>query len=120
MGKKKKKTPAYRQKFEKENPVVSARLTRQEAGELDRLKKATGKTNAEIMRLGMRLLQDPHDDWMVGYDEAEDEFKVSFRCARCGRSTAVLTAEQKRMVAEFAQLLGWTHEVCPAEDDEDE
>ncbi|MFA4835023.1 MAG: hypothetical protein WC749_02985 [Dehalococcoidia bacterium] len=123
--KKARKTPPYRQEFDKANPVVSLRLTLQEYAALQEMKKSQNKTNADIMKIGMGIVKDRaireaefrdqgfSAGQVKGFSLAEAMYRVDYRCTTCEQSKPITTPEEKRVAAQYTRILCGGHAICP-------
>jgi predicted CopG family antitoxin len=120
---KKKKTPS-REKYEKENPVVGFRISRELYDRLQSVKKAEGKSITEVLKVGVGLLEvkvrkekeirvQAYDEgWEKGASEAEELYSVSYSCSVCGEEIVVTTDEEKRAIKKYMREHGWGHANC--------
>jgi len=114
-SKKKRKSPS-REKYEKGNPTVSARLPEETR---DRLR-------VELAKLGMSLADAlkvlagelevkviPIDEArQLGYEEAKNLYMVTYLCSRCGKEMIVTTDRAKQAIKEYMHEHGWHHGGC--------
>lgn len=124
MAKKKRKNPPSREKYERDNPVVSFRVSRKEYDVLQATKKKEGRSNADIMRAGLGLFevkiraeeeirQQAYEKGQVnGYELAESDFKITYPCSRCKKMIEVTTEEEKKAIRKFMVDNGWHHGDC--------
>ena len=124
MAKRGKNKPPARDRYEKNNPVVSCRVDRQLYDRLQAAKLAEGKSFTDILRIGLGMLevkvrkekeirQQAYEEGQLnGYELAEYEYKVTYPCSICGESIEVTTDEEKKAIAEYMREHGWGHADC--------
>lgn len=114
-GDKRSKSPS-REKYEKENPTVSARLP----------KKTRDGLRSNLPKLGMSLTDAlmvlagdielkvvPIDEArQVSYEEAKNLYMVPYPCSVCGEQMAITSKKAKEAVREFMIRHGWGHAKC--------
>ena len=82
--------PPSRVRYEKANPAVTVRISREQRDELDELKKEHGLSMGDLLRIGLEKakpeLEAAYQRGMEeGYEIAQDEYEVTFWCSRCRR-----------------------------------
>ena len=117
--------PPSRDRYDKKCPVVSIRLPEEVHGKLQEVMKATGMSKLEILKLGLGLAKvkvrseeevrrDAHDKGMLeGFKVAEDDFKVTYRCSKCGEPIDVESTEEREAAGQLMTRAGWGHIKCP-------
>jgi len=105
--------PASRAKYERQNPTISIRVSRQFYEELKDFQALTGKSIGDILReaLGKQApsAQEAFDN---GVRVAEDMHKIVFKCSVCGGNEEVFGEVEKKAVALELKRLGWGHSKC--------
>lgn len=119
-----KRKPPSREKYERENPVVSFRAPKEIYGSLQVVKEKQGKSYLDIMKAGLGLYEvkvraeeevrrEAYDE---GFEEAAniacDAFLVTYPCSKCGKDITVDTEEEKKAIREFMINAGWSHSDC--------
>ena len=124
MAKKKKKTSPSRKKYDRNNPVVSCRLSMKEHDVLQATKKKEGRSNADIMKVGLGLTEVKvrsekeirrkayREGHIKGYELAQSIYKVTFPCAGCRREIEVRDDATKKAIREYMIRDGWGHAEC--------
>lgn len=127
MAKGKKNKPPARDRYEKKNPVVSCRVDRALHDRLQAAKLAGGKSYADILRIGLGMLEVKvrkekeirdrayEEGYDKGYEDAAkagEEFVVPYRCVKCGEEIIVTTDEEKKAIAIYMRENGWGHGDC--------
>ena len=124
MAKKKRRDPPSRKKYERDNPVVSFRVSRKEYDVLQTTKKKEGISNADIMRAGLGRLEvkirSEAEIWekafrqghRKGYELAESIYKVTFPCSVCGEAVPVEDNDTKEAIKKYLVRDGWGHADC--------
>ena len=110
MAKKRNRKPPSRERYEKENPVVSFRVPRKTKELLNESKERDGKSNAYYLQVGLGVTgaeakkeeevreQAYGDGYEEGYAEAQRTYGVTYRCAVCGRPITVSSKEAKEAI----------------------
>jgi hypothetical protein len=116
--------PPSRVRYEKNNPTVSCRVSKELYDNLDRVKKREGKSFTDILKLGLGEIEDIEEKvnnartngfnkgYQKGYAEAESMFKVTFRCNNCHQIIVVDDAAEKKAIDTYMSTT-WTHQECP-------
>lgn len=124
MSKKQKRKSPSREKYDKEKPVESFRVFKTLDDRLEEVKRTTGKSNADIMAIGVGLLevkvenenkiqQKAYDDgWENGNEEAYDLYAVTYPCSECKKEMVVFTDEEKKAIRKFIIANRWHHIDC--------
>jgi len=120
---KKKKTPS-RVKYEKSHPTVSFRTNKELYDRLQTVKKAEGKSTADVLKVGLGLLevkvgkekearrQGYEEGFEKGYEEAQALYKVTFPCSVCGKAIEVTAKATKEAIKGYMRERGWGHADC--------
>lgn len=121
---KKKRKPPSREKYEKEKPVVSFRVSKELYDRLQSIKKAEGKSTTEVLKVGAGLIEvevrKEKEIWDQAYEEgwgkaasdAEELYSISYSCSVCGKKIVVTTDEEKRAIKKYMREHGWGHANC--------
>jgi len=124
MVNKKKHYPPSREKYEEANPVVSFRVSMELFDRLEAVKEAEGKSNADVLSVGVGLLEvkigkekeirdHAYDEgWEKGVEEACNIFLVAYLCSVCGKEIEVTTDDKKRAIKTYMRQYGWGHADC--------
>ena len=118
----KKTTPQSRRRYEKNNPVVSVRVSQEIYEELTSFKKASGKSMADLLKAGLDKIKPNYDEayeegsmwgYDVGYADARRQYEVGYWCARCGNfHLSITTDEEKESAANMMYEAGWEQTDC--------
>ena len=114
----KKSVPPSRVRYEKANPAVTVRVSRELRDLLAEMKEERGLSMGDLLRIGLEKakpdLEVAYDQGMaVGYDIAKDEYEVTYWCSRCRRRhISVTTDEEKEAAAELLYQAGWYSAAC--------
>jgi len=119
----KKKSPS-REKFEKENPTVSARVPKETRDRLyanlaklgmslaDALKVLAGELEIKVRPID-EVRQQIYDEGMeYGMGAIEDLYAVKYPCSKCGKEMVVTDENEKKAIREFMMANGWHHGDC--------
>ena len=110
----KKNTSPSRRRYEAKNPVVSVRVPRDLYDALMEFKESLGQSMADVLKLGLELARpDLEKAWNQGFEAAQEEYEVSFRCNRCRRRhLSITTDEEKKDAASMMYKAGWYDPDC--------
>ena len=123
MARKKKKSPS-REKYEKENPTVSARLPKEARERLRIALVKLGMSSADALKVligDLEVKTKPIDEaWQAGYDKgfedgieaAERLYAVSCPCSKCGKNKTVTDEDEKQVLRRFMMANRWHHADC--------
>jgi len=124
MAKKQKKSTPSPEKSKEANPVVSFRVSRELFDRLEAVKETEGKSNADVLSVGVGLLevkirkekevryQAYEEGWEKGNEEACNLFLVVYSCSVCGKEIEVTTDDEKRAIKKYMRQYGWGHGDC--------
>jgi hypothetical protein len=124
MAKKPKKSPPSREKYDEAKPVVSFRVSRELFDRLEAVKEAEGKSNADVLSVGVGLLKVKigkekeirdhayEEGWEKGVEEACNIFLVAYLCSVCGKEIEVTTDDEKRAIKTYMHQYRWGHADC--------
>lgn len=122
----KKKAPS-RVRYERDNPTVSCRVTREIYDRLKVIKEIEGKSFADVLKTGLNthevkirkaapMRKKVYDEgYAQGYTAALNRFKVVYPCNVCGEMLTVTTADEKKAVKQYMREHGWGHGKCHQE-----
>ena len=124
MAKRTKEKMPSRVKYKKDHPVVSCRVTKELYDRLRAIKKAEGRSMADILKAGLGLyevkvraekeIRDKayEEGHIRGYALAESVYKITYPCSICKKIMEVTTEEEKRAIRKFMIDEGWGHAAC--------
>jgi len=119
----KKKTPS-RIKYEHNHPTVSFRVSKELKDRLEAVKKAEGKSNTDVLKVGVGLLevkvseekeakrQGYKEGFEKGYEEPKNRYMVPYPCYICVKPIAITSPKTKEVVSKFLTEHGWGHTKC--------
>ena len=114
--KNRKKNPPSREKYEKENPTVSARLPIEKRDKLLSVLRRLGLSLRNLL-IGVAdetdiKLQPIDEAWKEGYAAAKQKFMVPFPCAICDEPLPITGAKAKKAAGQLMSDAGWGHTEC--------
>jgi len=124
MAKIKRRDPPSRKKYERDNPVVSCRVSREVYDRLQTIKKVEGRSMADILEAGLGLFEvkvrSEKEIWQQAFDvgeesginRAEEIYAITYKCSGCGEEMFVSTDEEKTAIRRFIKEQGWGHKEC--------
>jgi predicted CopG family antitoxin len=124
MANKRRRNPPSRKKYEQSNPTISCRVPRQVYDRLKEIKKAEGKSIADILKAGLGLFevkrrneetirQEAYDKgWEDGVNTTEALYAVTYRCSNCRKEMVVTSDKEKKAIREYMHDSGWCHGDC--------
>ena len=122
-GSKSKKLPS-RKRYEEKKPTISFRASRELYDRLQAVKKAEGKSNTDILKVALGLIEvkvraekevrlEAYDEgWEKGVNSTWDVLAVTYPCGKCGKELTVDTEEEKKAIRKFIIASGWSHGDC--------
>ena len=119
-NRKSKQVPPSRLRYETANPTISIRVSQELKEELEELKITSGLSLADILNAGLEKLKPDVDQFYdqglkegyeMGYEIAEEEFKVMATCSGCGKAHIPVVGETMKAVA-ARMLMGWCAKSC--------
>ena len=122
-GKAKRKSPS-REKYERNNPVVSHRIPKELRDRLQAAKEKEGLSYTDILKMGLGLLEPKiraeKEVWeeayerghISGYTSAESAYRITYPCSVCKKTMVVRAEGTKRAIREFLINEGWGHATC--------
>lgn len=122
-GKAKRKSPS-REKYERNNPVVSHRVPKELHDRLQAAKEKEGLSYTDILKMGLGLLEPKiraekevraeayHQGHIRGYTLAESVYKITYPCSICKEMIEVRAEETKRAIRRFLINERWGHAAC--------
>ena len=124
MVKNKKHKPPSRIRYEESHPIVSCRVSRSAYNRIEAIKRADGKSNTDIMMLGVELAEPQvkkveqlkkrswDEGYKKGYADAKARYRVIYHCSVCGQAMEVASKEEKAAINEYMRERGWSHTEC--------
>jgi len=122
-GKAKRKSPS-REKYERNNPVVSHRVPKELHDRLQVAKEKEGLSNTDILKIGLGVIepkiraeekvrQEAYDGGFEdGINAAEELYAVTYNCCMCGKKIWVTTDKEKKAIKGLMWEAGWHHGDC--------
>ena len=114
-GDKRRKSPS-REKYEEENPTVSARLPKETRVSLCGVLAKQGMSLADALRVlagELEVKVIPIDEARrAGYEEAKNLYMVTYPCSVCGKTIAITNPKTKEAVSRYMNEHGWAHAEC--------
>ena len=116
MAPKRRVSPS-RIRYERDNPTVSARVSRETYNRLNALKEQSNKSLGDILREALEV-QEPATKaanirgYRLGYAEAEQLYRVEYRCDVCNGRLTIYDDDAKQAAAEYMRQHGWRHSSC--------
>ncbi len=119
-NRKSKQVPPSRLRYETANPTISIRVSQELKEELEEMKEMSGLSLADILNAGLEKLKPDVDQFYdqglkegyeMGYEIAEEEFKVMATCLGCGKAHLPVVGETMKAVA-ARMLMGWCAKSC--------
>lgn len=109
-----------KEKYNRENPVVSVRVSRDLLAEIETV-RAKGRSLGDVFRIGVgrqnaadRSLDSARKEgYEQGYAAARARYRVTYRCAKCGDLIEVIGEEAKSFAAAGFEQGRWGHTQCP-------
>ena len=123
MSNKKKKSPS-KERYDKNNPVTSFRLSKEDGDFSLAMRKKEGMSHAAVYRVGLGLIKvkvkaeeevrrEAYDKgWEKGIEGAFNLYAVTYPCSKCGKEMTVDTDEEKKAIRKFLTSSGWHHGNC--------
>ena len=109
--------PPSRRRYEQAHPTISVRVSRELYSQLKRLKERSGKSVGDVLREAVKAQAPSSGDaynrgYRRGSKEAEELYRVDYRCSGCGGTLPVTTVEEKQAAASCMRESGWAHGSC--------
>ncbi len=112
-----KKSPS-REKYEKENPTVSARVPEETRERLRVVLPKLGMSLADALKVlagELEVKVTPIDEArQAAYEEAKNLHMVTYPCEICGKTIEVMSTKQKEAIRRYMLKYGWGHADCVA------
>ena len=120
---KKKKAPS-REKYEKENPVVSFRVSKKDYARFEAIRQKLGLSHGDVYRNGLgvnevkigseeEIREEAYEQGKIeGFELAESIYKVTYPCSNCREVINVDTEEEKNAIKTYMREHGWGHADC--------
>ena len=114
-GDKRRKSPS-REKYEKENPTVSARLAKETRNRLRAVPAKLAMSLSAALKVlagDLEVKVRPTDEArQAGYEEAKNRYMVTFPCDVCGKPVAITSPKAKEVVSKYMAKYGLGHAKC--------
>ena len=122
-AKKKRKSPS-REKYEKENPVVSFRVPEKDYARFEVIRQKLGLSHGGVYRNGLGVIEvkirseeeireEAYEQGKIeGFEIAESIYKVTYLCSVCGKEIEVETDVAKKAIRRYMREHGWGHTDC--------
>ena len=113
----KRHVPPSRSRYEKQNPTVSIRVSREMYDRLKTLKEQTDKSLGDILREALQV-QEPATrvaysrGYKKGHADAEKLYRVDYGCNECNGRLTINRETSKQAAAEYMRANGWGHKSC--------
>ena len=114
---KNKKLVPSRERYEKQNPTLSARMPIEKH---DKLFMVLARLNISLPKLLIQFADEQEittrplaEARKEGFQAAKKIYAVYYHCAKCGKQTPVTNVEEKIAVAKYMPECGWAHTECP-------
>ena len=113
----KRRVPPARSRYERRNPTISIRVSRDIRDRLQQLRERSGKSLGDILREALDV-QEPaagaayRRGYMNGRTSAEKIFRVDYRCSVCNGRLTIVRDTAKRAAATYMRENGWAHASC--------
>jgi len=110
--------PPAKARYDAKFPVVSFRVTKEQAEKLDRMKEVSGKSHGDIMREALQLEAGKsekiyQEGYNKGFSEAKKKFGVDIWCNKCSEGIIVSREDTKVKVGNaVAEVCNCYHEDC--------
>jgi predicted RNA-binding Zn-ribbon protein involved in translation (DUF1610 family) len=112
-----KKMAPSRERYEKQNPTVSARMPIDKRNRLMVVLERLGLTLTQLLikfadeqEITTRPLAEARKQ---GFLEAKEMFAVYYPCPKCGKQIPINGVEAKAAAAQYMAEHGWAHRQCP-------
>ena len=98
--------------------MVSVRISKEMREELRLMNDVSGMSIADVLRVGHDKAKPAVDEafnegYYDGYEHAQREFEVTFRCSKCGeRHLSITTEKARESAAEYMYQHGWHDPKC--------
>ena len=103
-------------RYDKENPIVSVRLTKSLKESLDKIREEEGMSYAELIAQALAFADEVVDAdkaYQQGWDEAKAEFAIKVPCAVCGKSMVVkANTKTHKALTDLLKAKRWSHAAC--------
>lgn len=113
----KKHVPPSKKRYDEQHPTVSARVPRELYDQLQQLKELSGKSLADVLKEALGA-QGPstraayNQGLVAGRREAEQRYRVNYRCRVCGGTLTIQSREEKEAISDYMRERGWAHSAC--------
>ena len=113
----KRRVSPYRVRYERDNPTVSIRVSRELYDRLKAMREQNDISLGDILRVGLEV-QEPVTrtanirGYKLGYAEAEELYRVEYRCIVCNGRLAIDDDASKKAAVGYMRQKGWGHSSC--------
>jgi len=115
-GKNNRKKSPSREKYEKENPTVSARLPKEKRDKLLAVLRSLGLNLANLLvsfadeyEVKVKPINEARQ---AGYEEAKNRYMVTYPCSVCGELIPLTSPKAKQAASRYMTDHGWGHAEC--------
>ncbi len=112
-----KKMAPSRERYEKQNPTVSARMP---IDKRDRLMVVLERLNMTLSQLLITFADEQEvttrplaEARKQGFLDAKEMFAVFYPCPKCGKQIPITSLKEKAAVVQYMTEHGWAHQQCP-------
>lgn len=110
---KRKHRPPSRIRYDRENPVLGTRVSRELYDGVQKVLKKNGWSYAKFVRVAMgHLKADYKSAWDAGYAAAKDMYGIPYACHVCGGLIWALSDEEQDAAGTALTEAGWSHSEC--------
>ena len=114
----KKPVPPSRLRYEQTHPTVTVRVSEEMREKLTELKEVHDLSLGDVLRIGLETAKPDLDKAYTqglteGYEDAKDEYEVTYWCSGCRRRhMSITTDEEKQAAAQLMYDAGWESSAC--------
>jgi Ribbon-helix-helix protein, copG family len=110
---KKRHRPPSRIRYDKTHPTVSIRVSQEMYGQLKELRSKSGKSLGDILREALgKQAPSVKQAFTNGFMAAQEKFRVTYTCSKCGKPIEVTSPKEKRAIASYMESNFWVHVEC--------
>ncbi len=114
---KRRKSPS-REKYEKANPTVSARIPKETRAKLYESLRSLGVSLPDALKVlagEFEVKAKPVEEARkAGFEEAKNLYMVTYNCRKCGEPIPITSPKAKEEAGKYMVEHGWGHKICPA------
>jgi hypothetical protein len=115
-GRSKERQPPSRQRYEKSNPTVSARVTVETRDKLRTVLPKLGMSLSDALKVLAGELEvkaiSIDEAKRLGHEEAKRLYMVTHPCSICGHPISITSPKAKEAVSKYMVEQGWGHAKC--------